>query len=200
MATTKYPAGTVGRDIIDDTVHRNYNRNVHLYNQATSMPTYYGRVNIGMSPITLNTVKNKSNMSERPIIHDIIVSSQNLQLTGDIGKVINVSTGEPVTVSCHPKLIAFIKACAAAHPSTCPEYSEVIALYTQELIKGLPNLNLPINIPTTSKIGSVVLGELNDYLIKMCQDVGIKYYDELEAQSVEEKSSLRRALDKAAGK
>ena len=193
----KYSAGTKGRDIVDDVVIGNASNNSTLYAEIENNPGYYGAVNIGVDDVKLSTITSKKDLVATPIIQDIIVSAEHLQLD-DSDAAVKVLDGEKIDVKhTHKAIVAFIKACVAGSVSTSGEFSAAVADFVKELMQSADNLCLPLLVNTDSKIGEVVVGELNDYLKKLCTANNIHFTSQLIEKKG--KGSIKELIDSAKG-
>ncbi len=186
-----HTAGTTGRDIIDSVVEANASVNYEIYDKTVNNPGYFRQVNIGCEMLNFQGAQVKKNIERKSLVDDIIISAINLKL--DDGPAEVVVNQIPITT--HKSIVAFIKACVAGSASGCPAFSEAVADFTTELINNVVELNLPITVNAKSKIGAVVIAELNDGLKLICDANSIPYKTVVEVK----KKSIKETLVEAEG-
>lgn len=188
----------VNRDIIDDIVVKNSSKNQQIFESIQQIPTYFGCTNNAESKLRLKRMKRHKDLGKQSLICDIITGTETLQLQSGDGQVITIEDEQYITTIVHPTIIAFIKSCIACSMTQCDDYNRVVSAMAEGLLKTIKHINLPIPLPADNKIQKIVGKELNEYLLKICEDTGTKWYEVITQPKTKAKSSGKDLLLKAA--
>lgn len=193
----KYPNGYEGHDIIDKIVMNNADRNRVLYDNACSIPHYFGGVNIGEDQLKLAVMKDKKNITTVSLINDIIYSTENLQLDAStVGVILDSRTGEGITHKVHPTIIKFIKSCIASSYNPCEDFSIVVSACVKEILDHIQNITLPLELPKKNKTQKLIAEGLNDYFKKLCDETNTSYSTVIDVPK-KGKKSVNQLLEQA---
>ena len=186
------------RDIIDEVVVKNKERNLTVFNNAKDLPPYFGSVKCDEKKMKLTPIKGRQKLGKLTLITDIVESVKNFQLDKGEGKIVKVTDEKstPSTTIVNVELIKLIKVCAAASYSPIEDYSIVLTEFVKELLGTAGSLNLPIHLPAGNKTQKLIGGELNTYLKELCDENSIPYHEEI---NVKAKSVPKRTKSKKSG-
>lgn len=186
------------RDILDDVVIRNQARNEQIFESVQKIPTYFGSTDNAENKLKLRRTKRHKELVGQPLICDIITGTETLAMQGTEGTVITIEGGENIPTSVHPTIIKFVKTCVACSMTQCDDYNKVVAAMADGLLKTIKSINLPIPLPADNKTQKIIGEELNDYLKKICEETGTKWYEVISQPKTRRKASGKDLLLNAA--
>ena len=196
--TKKYAGGSTGRDIIDDVVEANKERNIDVYTDAKNMPPYYGAVSIGEDPVSLTTIKNRKNFVQSSMIGDIISSAENMQLSSDNAEIRRLIGEELNVEKVHPAIVKLAKACIAGSYSPSEDFTKAVSNFAKQLLTDAAHLCLPLDAYAENDAQMIIINELNEYLKDLCTRNDIPFGEVVVVKS-RGKRTLRECIKDAEG-
>ena len=178
------------RPILDGVVSGNILSHPDLADMVFASPMYEG--NAAQDVIKSVTVSKCKSAKRVPIIQEIINTYGSLKLE-DSYSFMNLYGKE---VSCNINLVRFVESCIIGQINVNPAYSNIICDYVRELMSLISEngLSLPVAVPTLTKFEEIVVKELNDFLLEICEKEGISY-SKIVATKKSRKKSIFGKLD-----
>lgn len=177
------------RPILDGVVSDNILSHPDLADMVFASPMYEGDVlQDSIKSVTVTKCKSSKRV---PIIQEIIDTYKSLKLE-DSYSFMNLYGSE---ISCNINLVKFVKSCIIGQINVNPAYSNIICDYVRELMNLVSDggLSLPVSVPTLTKFEEVIVAELNDFLLEICEKEGISYSQVV--ASKKSKKSIFKTLD-----
>ena len=170
----------MARQIIDDVVKCNRNRNLKGFYDLSEMPVYNCEVrDSSKDVIKLDTVSSKD-ASKLGLMETVIAGVENFTLEPGEATVVLMQNGITDNVSVNPIVIKLIKVATAASFSQNEDYCYVLSEMVKQLLENIKSITLPLPLPKNNKSQEVMSAELNNAIKELFEKHGVIYSAVLE--------------------